>query len=85
MQTCELCDTCIFFNDKMPDMPAVAGYLKDKFCRGSYDACARFQIYKEFGRENVPEGLFPHEADMVLGIADELRRKLKTDMKGCAA
>jgi hypothetical protein len=71
----ELCYTCIFFNDKMSDMPAVAGYLKDKYCRKDFDSCARFQIYKEFGRENVPEGLFPNEGDMVMEIAVGLRRK----------
>jgi len=74
---CELCDTCIFFNDKMPDMPAVAGYLKDKYCRDNFGACARFRIYGEFGRENVPDGLFPNEGDMVAGITNELRRKKK--------
>ena len=76
MAICELSDTCIFFNDKMPDMPAVAGYLKDKYCREDIEACARFRIYKEFGRENVPAGLFPNEEDMVPEIAADLRRKL---------
>jgi hypothetical protein len=59
----------------MSNMPAVAGFLKDKFCRNDFEACARFQIYMEFGRENVPEGLFPNEADMVMEIAGGLRRK----------
>lgn len=81
MVTCELGDTCIFFNDKMPDMPAVAGYLKDKYCRGDFVACARFQIYSEFGRENVPPGLFPNEEVMVPEIAAMLRNK-RTNMKG---
>lgn len=76
MGICELCDTCIFFNDKMPDMPDVAGYLKDKYCRRDFDACARFRIYKEFGRENVPDGLFPNEEGLVEGIAAGLRIKL---------
>lgn len=76
MPVCELCDTCIFFNDKMPDMPAVADFLKDKYCRGTYDICARFRIYREFGRENVPAGLFPNEEAMVQDIAVGLRNKL---------
>lgn len=78
MATCELSDTCIFFNDKMPDMPAVAGYLKEKYCHLSFEDCARYRIFVEFGRENVPAGLFPNEEHMVPGIADGLRRKLKT-------
>jgi hypothetical protein len=75
--TCELSETCIFFNDKMADMPAVAEYLKEKYCRGRYDVCARFQIYREFGRENVPAGLFPNEEVMVPGIVAQLRASLK--------
>jgi hypothetical protein len=76
MIICELSETCIFFNDKMPDMPAVAGYLKARYCRGTFEACARFQIYMEFGRENVPAGLFPNEEALVQQVADGLRRKL---------
>lgn len=77
MPVCELCDSCIFFNDKMPDMPAVAEFLKDKYCRDDFAVCARYQIYQEFGRENVPAGLFPNEESMVQAIAYDLRRKLK--------
>jgi hypothetical protein len=81
MATCELSDTCIFFNDKMPDMPAVAGYLKDKYCHGIFVICARYRIYAEFGRERVPAGLFPNEEDMVPEIAAELRKE-KMIIKG---
>lgn len=77
MAICELCDSCIFFNDKMSDMPAVAGYLKDKYCRWNCEACARYQIYKEFGRELVPAGLFPNEGEMVPVIREGLRRKMQ--------
>jgi hypothetical protein len=61
----------------MPDMPAVAGYLKDKYCRGDFEACARFRIYKEFGRENVPPGLFPNEGEIVPEVVTGLRRRMK--------
>lgn len=77
MAICELSDTCIFFNDRMPDMPAVAGFLKDKYCRNGFEACARFRIYREFGRENVPAGLFPNEEVLVPEIAAGLRRAMK--------
>lgn len=76
MPVCELCDTCLFFNDKMPDMPAVADFLKDKYCHGDVGACARYRIYEEFGRSNVPAGLFPNEEELVAQIAAELRRTL---------
>ena len=78
MAICDLSDTCIFFNDKMPDMPAVAGFLKEKYCHGKFDSCARFRIYREFGREHVPSSLFPNEEEMVPEIAVELRRRLNS-------
>lgn len=77
MGVCELCDTCIFFNDKMPDMPDVAEYLKDKFCRKNFEKCARYRIYREFGRENVPASLFPNEEEMVPAISQELAKRVK--------
>jgi hypothetical protein len=58
-------------------MPAVAGSLKNRYCRGCYEACARFQVYKEFGHENVTDGLFTHEGDMVSVVVEGLRQKLK--------
>lgn len=75
MTPCELSDSCIFFNDKMPDMPDVADYLKDKYCRLHFEKCARFRIYKDFGRENVPTSLFPNEEELVDDIAKELKIK----------
>jgi hypothetical protein len=80
MATCELSDTCLFFNDKMPDMPAVAEFLKGKYCHGEFAECARYRIYAEFGREHVPAGLFPNEENMVPDVAAGLRKTVK--MKG---
>ncbi len=77
MIACELCASCLFFNDKIPDMPDVAGYLKDTYCRKNFEKCARYQIYREFGREHVPSGLFPNEQDLVPDIARDISRRLK--------
>lgn len=77
MIKCELCDSCIFFNDKMPDMPEVAEYLKDKYCRKDFSKCARYRIYECFGRENVPSNLFPNEEELVEDISEKLKKSLK--------
>jgi len=73
MAQCDLIETCIFFNDKMADMPAISARYKDKYCRDSFRNCARFRIFVEFGREHVPSNLFPNQEASVAEIASRLR------------
>ena len=61
MAYCELLAGCIFFNDKLTDLPAAADFLKNKFCRGDSSECARYVVYKTLGRERVPSDLFPND------------------------
>jgi len=63
MATCELLKTCIFFNDKMADMPAVADLMKKRYCESDFQACARMKVVKALGRENVPTDMFPNQDD----------------------
>lgn len=72
MAQCDLVGGCIFFNDKMADMPAISERYKDKYCRDSFRSCARFQIYVEFGREHVPVNLFPNQEHSVADIKKRL-------------
>ncbi|HEY5997584.1 MAG TPA: hypothetical protein VIU29_11220, partial [Candidatus Deferrimicrobiaceae bacterium] len=58
---CELLETCIFFNDKMADMPGTAAMYKRQFCLGDNSRCARFMVVKTIGREHVPATLFPNQ------------------------
>lgn len=62
---CQLIETCIFFNDKMSRMPSMANMYKERYCREDFNGCARFQVFKAVGRENVPQNLYPNEADRV--------------------
>ena len=63
MAECELIGTCIFFNDKMADMPSMASMMKNVYCKDKYETCARFQIVKTIGRGKVPGDLFPNQLD----------------------
>ena len=63
MADCELINGCIFFNDKMQNMPATAEMLKNKFCRDQSNQCARYMVFKTLGREQVPADLFPQQQD----------------------
>lgn len=61
MADCELIKNCIFFHDQMKDMPSSANLMKMIYCQGDHSKCARYQIFKEQGREKVPRDLFPSQ------------------------
>jgi len=61
MADCALIETCIFFNDKMAEMPGMANLYKQRYCREDSSSCARYTVFKALGRENVPANLFPND------------------------
>lgn len=63
MAKCELIETCIFFNDKMANMPSTATVFKNIYCEKDFDGCARYVIVKALGRGSVPADLFPNQID----------------------
>ena len=63
MAECELLAGCIFFNDKMSNMPAMASIFKDKYCKDDNAECARYMVFKALGKEKVPPNLFPNMKD----------------------
>ena len=63
MTDCELTPKCLFFNDKMANMPSTANMLKRKYCQGDFENCARYIVCKALGRENVPADLTPSQVD----------------------
>ena len=62
MADCERLPTCIFFNDRMENMPSVAALLKKQYCHGDFEACARFRVAAKVGSTNVPLNLFPQDS-----------------------
>lgn len=63
MADCELIQGCIFFNNKMQNMPATAELLKNKYCKGAFTSCARHMVFKAMGRPKVPQDLFPQHTE----------------------
>ena len=62
MPDCDRLPTCIFFNDRMENMPSVAALLKKQYCRGEFEACARFRVAAKVGSTDVPGNLFPNDS-----------------------
>jgi hypothetical protein len=63
MPECTLLPKCIFFNDKMANMPAAANMMKNKYCLKDSSTCARFMVCTALGREAVPTDLFPNHGE----------------------
>jgi hypothetical protein len=63
MASCKFIETCIFFNDKMAEMPSIANLYKRRFCEAGDPSCARHRVVEALGRENVPQNLYPNDAE----------------------
>ena len=63
MAECECLPACLFFNDKMANMPTIAEMMKDELCRGDNTQCARHMVFLALGREKVPADLWPRQVD----------------------
>lgn len=63
MANCPCLPKCIFFNDKMANMPVAADQIKKKLCQGDNSDCARYMIFSKLGGERVPGDLFPRHVD----------------------
>ena len=63
MSGCEMTEICIFFNDKMANMPSTAGMLKRKYCQGDFALCARYIACQALGADKIPADLTPSQSD----------------------
>ena len=63
MADCELTAGCVFFNDKMVNMPATAELMKSRYCRGDNSQCARYMVYQKLGTPKMPADLFPGDIE----------------------
>jgi len=63
MPDCELLSGCIFFNDRMSNMPSTSNVFKMMYCNDNYEACARYTVRSKAGKEAVLNDLFPNQMD----------------------
>lgn len=68
MTECEILRTCIFFHNKMADMPSTAEALKLRYCFTDNSKCARYMVLQALGRGQVPINLYPGQTDKALGL-----------------
>jgi hypothetical protein len=52
----------------MQGLEATKEMLKANLCRGDFESCARYTVFKAKGRENVPSDLYPNQRDRARSI-----------------
>jgi hypothetical protein len=63
MAECVCLAGCLFFNDRMANMPATATMMKSRYCLADNSQCARFMVFSVLGREAVPATLYPAQVE----------------------
>lgn len=61
MPECEKLKKCLFFNDQMAGMPAMADMYKNRYCRGDKTKCARYMLASR--GLPVPDDLYPNQVN----------------------
>jgi hypothetical protein len=68
MVECECLAACPFFNDKMERIPATAEMYKKNYCKGDFENCARYMVFKVLGKPAVPANLYPNQKQKAIEI-----------------
>jgi hypothetical protein len=71
---CPHLSKCLFFNNRLRNMPAVAEMAKTSYCRGHHETCARFIASNALGPGIVSDDLFPDQTDRVQEILRRAQR-----------
>lgn len=63
MSECELQQECMFLNEHIGHMPSTVQMVKQRYCNGNSNACARYMVSSALGKERVPGDMVPDQLD----------------------
>lgn len=69
---CPSLATCLFFNDKMAELSALADMMKKKYCRTDQSQCARAIVSKSLGKDKVPTDMFPNQVERAMAMVKSI-------------
>ena len=72
MTGCKYSEECPLFDVAFPDKPNISEIYRDKYCKGDWRACARFEVARKLGPGKVPGDLFPNQHRRLPDIFGEL-------------
>jgi len=58
-------------NQLSTEIPPLSEKLKDQYCRGNFDSCARKWIWDTVDNESIPKMMLPHQHDWARQILSE--------------
>ena len=62
MGECDRLESCLFFNDRLDDIPDSVAIQKQQYCQGDYESCARHRVETKLGSTSIPPDLLPEES-----------------------
>lgn len=68
MNQCESLCHCAFFNHKLARMPMLSDALKQRYCLGEWEDCARYRVISHDAA--VPDDLYPDDLERANHIVD---------------
>ena len=69
MATCDLYNSCFFFNEQTTAMPRTTEYLRERYCAGKhFTECALRRIANSYGKDKVPKYLYPNDMFEILNF-----------------
>ena len=74
MSKCPYAEKCPFFNDAMAKLPLSAEMYKERYCKGDFNKCARFEVRSKCGKEAVPANLYPNQKDRAAEIVKSSKK-----------
>lgn len=64
MAQCELVQGCFFTMDFSNNMPSRLAVIKWTYCNHEFEKCARFNVFRFQGLDNVPKNLDPYDLEL---------------------
>jgi hypothetical protein len=62
MASCAYKPTCFVYNECLEDLPCTGAQIRQRYCDGEYERCARYIYSTTRNTERVPKYLFPDDA-----------------------
>lgn len=72
-KACSLIEQCQFLIQNEENMPKLRNLFRERYCLGSFDQCARYQVGISTGLKNVPEFMLPTQNEWACQIIQEIK------------
>ena len=68
MSECVNYEKCRYFIENLKNSPSTAALVQTSYCKNTFEACARYMVYKSLGESKMPGDLSPSQTDRALQL-----------------